>query len=218
MTHEGVLIDRSKVREDHNSVFMSQSPPPAGLPARVAALKLLKDEAAERRKSLPVPRSLAPSNSRKRRRSEGPARPPTRTSGRDLRRHATITVRDEDEISDTDSEPLSDAPSESDTEADMIHAVQAPSVEVFPSPASLASSSKPAASRPNPDAQTRITRPSTRTQPPRNPPARTSARIRVSLAAVPSPPPPVLEADAETEVSFHSASGNTKLTSSSGLV
>ena len=192
---------------------MSHSPPPAGLPARVAALKSLKDEAAERRKSLPVPRSLAPSNVRKRRRSEGPGRPPTRASGRDLRRHATITVRDEDEVSDTDSEPLSDAPSESDTEADMIYAVQAPSVGLAPLPASLASSSKPAASRPKPDAQTRMTRPTTCIQPPRHPPARTSARIRVSLAAAPSPLPPVRKPDSEIEVSPQTTSRNTRLTS-----
>jgi hypothetical protein len=168
---------------------MSQSPPPTGLPARVAALKQIKDEAAERRRSLPVQPSSSESRSSKRRRSEGAVLQPRRESGRNRYQRATITVKDEDEISDTDSEPLSDAPSESDTEPDMVYAVQPLAIDFATSSSSSAGSSIAVAPRPQASQITRVTRTSTRIQPPRKSPSRTSARIKVSVAAALSPPP-----------------------------
>jgi len=164
---------RSKVRDEKSTIYMSESPPPTALPARVLALK--SKEAPDRRKSLPAPSSQT-QTSRKRRQSESN----THTSKRPMRnprQASTITVQS-DEVSDTDSDPLSDPPSESDTE-----------IEAAPNPASSTSSNGLGLSATIPSVRPEAARPSGRPPPRKRPsPPRTTTRVRLSVAA-PQPSP-----------------------------
>jgi hypothetical protein len=179
---------------------MSESPPPTGLPARVAALKSLKEAAADRRRSLPVQQTTShTSTPRKRRKSEHipeNTSHPVRKSSRNAGQISTITVESEDEVSDTDSEPLSDAPSESASES------ASRPIEAIPSPTPSTGSCITVASNPN-VANRKPTRASTRTQPSRRRPSPSRDATRTALpVAAPSPPSnPALKVNDDIEVS-----------------
>jgi len=193
---EALLMIRSRVKDEKSTGYISESPPPTALPARVAALK---SKEADRRKSLPVPQPSQPTSARKRRKSDS-ATEQDHASARQMREprqaHAAetpIIVLGEGEGSDTDSEPLSDAPSESDGEI---------LVEASPSPSNRSISASP-----GPVVPRQGTRTSTR-QPPRKRPSpqRTSARIRVSVGNIPSLPQPTrAEREEEKDVSSQSS-------------
>ena len=162
------------MRDEKSTLYMSESPPPTALPARVLALK--SKEVSDRRKSLPAPQSSQTQTSRKRRQSESTSHTSKRPM-RNPRQASTITVPSEGDVSDTDS-ALSDPPSESDSE-----------IEAAPNPASSTSSNGLGLSAIIPIVRPEATRPSGRPPPRKRPsPPRTSTRVRLPVAA-PQPPP-----------------------------
>ena len=155
------------MRDEKSTIYMSESPPPTALPARVLALK--SKEVSDRRRSLPA-QSSQTQTSGKRRLSESTTNHANTRPMRKPRQASTVTVPSEGEMSDTDSEPLSDPPSESDSE-----------VEAAPHAASSASSTGLGLSA-------TATRPSGRPPPRKRPsPLRTTTRVRLSVAAAPPP-------------------------------
>jgi hypothetical protein len=170
--------------EKSTTIYMSESPPPTALPARVLALK--SKEVSDRRKSLPA-QSSHTQTSRKRRQSEGT----NHTSTRPMRnpRQASTTSVQSDEVSDTDSDTLSDPPSESDSE-----------MESAPQAASSASFTGLGLSATTPGVRPEAIRPSGRPPPRKRPsPPRTTTRVRLSVAA---PPPPQAEPEKTQNVSL----------------
>jgi hypothetical protein len=164
------------MRDEKSTIYMSESPPPTALPARVLALK--SKEISDRRKSLPAQSSQTQSPL-KRRQSESTSHTSTRPM-RKPRQASTITVPSEGEVSDSDSDTLSDPPSESDSE-----------MEATPHAASSASSTGLGLSATTPGVRPEASRLSGRPPPRKRPsPPRTTTRVRLSVAA---PPPPLTE-------------------------
>ena len=165
--------------EKSTTIYMSESPPPIALPARVLALK--SKEVSDRRKSLPVQSSQA-QTSRKRRQSESTSH--TTRPMRNPRQASAITVQSEGEVSDTDSDTLSDPPSESDSD-----------INTAPHAASSASSTGLGLSATTPSVRPEATRPSGRPPPRKRPsPPRMITRVRLSAAAAPPPQAELKEA------------------------
>ena len=157
----------------------SGSPPPAVLPARVAALK--NPTTVQRRRSLPARMNGAGDGletKRKRQTTTKSRSPPKRT----IPNTKTISTS----FSDSDSDPLSELSSEPESESEDEQSLTQPSTPASPA-STVASASTTTPSVRKIILNVTSKRTSTRLIPPRKPPTRTSARLSHVVAPDPAP-------------------------------
>lgn len=174
---------RSRMQDSRTSTpaisLLSASPPPAVLPARVAALK---DSAnLQRRKSMPSKTTNGSTPKRKRQTADPDPEPSPARLARRSRSSPRLPTPPTSDLSELSSDDEHDTDAEAETETATAESPRSMTVST-----SASASPAPSSGQPPPRIGTRPTRASTRIVPPKKPPTRISARLSRSAAVVES--------------------------------